>query len=441
MKKKTFLPTLIAVLALGGGLAIMLLLLSLRKPAAEASVERQEKPIRVEVLTAQPEDVPVVITGYGQARALRVVQIAPEVSGRVVEIHPELTVGGIIPAGEVLFRIDPRPYASKLQEAQAQVARCTNGLERLRVQQGNERQHVKTMEHAVSLSRNHYERAGQLKKEGIATQKEVEDAEQALVAAKNQHDQVAHALSLYPLQIKEMEQALVSAQARSEVARLEFDATQITAPFQARVKSVTLEAGQFVAAGICTLSLADDAVLELSVPLDSRNASKWLRFNGKDALSGTAWFDELEQVACRIQWTEDPAGHTWPGILDRVEAFDPASRTLTVAVRMEGAAHEAANATRFPLVDGMFCKVEIPGRILPSVYRLPQHTVSFENTVCVSINEHLTTVPVEVAYARDGYAYIAQGLNPGDQVIATRLVNPLENALLEIASPAEEPTS
>ncbi len=50
------------------------------------------------------------------------------------------------------------------------------------------------------------------------------------------------------------------------------------------------------------------------------------------------------------------------------------------------------------------------------------------------MQNRLKTVPVEVARVEGDAAYVKEGLNPGDIVITTRLIDPLENALLEISN-------
>jgi hypothetical protein len=52
-------------------------------------------------------------------------------------------------------------------------------------------------------------------------------------------------------------------------------------------------------------------------------------------------------------------------------------------------------------------------------------------------------VDVTVARIEGEFVFVDQGLNPGDTVILTRLIDPLENALLDIAGTtvAKEPTS
>ncbi|MGD9018299.1 MAG: hypothetical protein PVH30_12990, partial [Desulfobacterales bacterium] len=95
---------LICTLVLAAGFAGMLALASMKKSPVEA--EESERAIRVDVISVAAENARVDITGYGNVIALDVVDISPEVSGRVVEVHPRLEKGETISAGEVLFRID-----------------------------------------------------------------------------------------------------------------------------------------------------------------------------------------------------------------------------------------------------------------------------------------------------------------------------------------------
>ena len=121
-----------SLLALIIGILGMTKLASLKKPPAEIKVE--ERSLRVEVRTAAPEDVPVYIAGYGETKALDVVSISPEVSGRIVAIHPRLEVGETVKKGEIIFRIDPRDYRAALSEAQATTEQFKNTIKNLAAQ-------------------------------------------------------------------------------------------------------------------------------------------------------------------------------------------------------------------------------------------------------------------------------------------------------------------
>ena len=90
-----------------------------------------------------------------------------------------------------------------------------------------------------------------------------------------------------------------------------------------------------------------------------------------------------------------------------------------------------------PLVAGMFCKVMIPGSVMKGVVELPSQAVSFKNSVYLIKDQRLLTVPVSVARVQAGKSYISKGLQEGDLVVTTRLVDPLERSLVELVSGAE----
>jgi multidrug efflux pump subunit AcrA (membrane-fusion protein) len=439
MLKRVLISVACAIAILVIGVAANKTLANLKKPPAEAPVE--ERALRVKAVRVVGEDVPVTITGYGEVRALDVVTITPEVVGKVVEIYPSLEVGSVVPKGETLFVIDPRTYAARVEEARAAVKQIGSGIERLRTQLANDEKRLTTLSRSRDLARAEYERVKRLLEiDQVGAQSGVDAAERAYNGAVDLVDQMDRAIAVYPIQIQELSDSLDSARARMEIAEINLERTRLTAPFDARIVEVHIEKDQYVAPGapVPLLTLSDDSVLEISVPLDSRDARQWLRFNGSRSADETAWFNDLKRVPCSVIWTEDKNGHAWSGTVDRVEKFDSRSRTLTVAVRIEGADALSDDADRLPLVDGMFCVVEIPGRTLERAYRLPSWAVSFENAVYVDVNGRLRTTPVTVAWAHGDSVFVTDGLTSGDLVVTTRLVNPLEGSLLDITIENEE---
>ncbi len=413
------------------GMIGMLALASLRKPPAE--VTRQERALRVEGLRIEKEDIPVLITGYGEVKALDVVSIAPEVSGKIVEIHPRLEVGEIIHGEELLFKIDPRDYMAARDSARATVRQWESSIARLKKQYTIDRDRLKTIERNRDLALAEFERVRELfEKDSVGTRSGVDAAERAANNAADLARQLEESVLLYPIQIREAESNLAAAQAARETAVTNLERCEVTSPFDGRVKLVSLEKGQYVVPGQSVLTLANDATLEIQVPLDSRDARQWLRFHRGEGNGTTAWFNDLEPVSCTIRWTEDREDHVWYGQLHRIVKFDQQTRTLTVAIRVEAQQALSDDPERLPLVEGMFCSVEIPGRTMKGVFRLPRWAVSFENTVYISTEDRLRTIPVAVARVQGEEAFVAEGLNPGDIVVVTRLIDPLENSLLEV---------
>ena len=431
--RQVILRIVICILILLMGVGIMARLSALKKPPVETTVI--EKPLRVRGLRATLENVPVFITGYGEVTALNVVAISPEVSGRIVYVHPRLETGEIIAKGETLYDIDDRNYQAALQEARAAVAQMNTTIQRLTKQYALDRKRQKTIERNRELAKAEYERVIKLYQTNkVVSQSGADKAEQAYNSATDAADQMAHIIALYPIQIKEAESGLASAQARLTVAEINLKRCKIISPFEGRVKDVALENNQFVTPGQNVLTLADDSVLEIRVPVDSRDARKWLMFKpGKNNATNTAWFQDLEQVPCVLKWTEDPENHLWEGRIHRVVQFKQKTRTLTVAVRIDAAAAGRRGNAALPLVEGMFCSVKIPGKTLEGVIRLPRSAITFDNTVYIATaNNRLKTMPVTVANTEEQTVYISGGLSMGDIVITTRLIDPLENALLEV---------
>ncbi len=429
---------LVCLLVIAAGVFAMQMLSKLKKPPAEAQAKR--RPLRVETLTAQKTDAPVVISGYGQIRVLNTVSISPEVSGKSVAVHPRLEVGEIIPKGELLFKIDSRDYSAYLKESQASAARQQSAVQRLEKQYEIDQQRIQTLKRSRLLAEKEFKRLKKLLTESrVGTRSRVDAAEQAMNSAIDRYDQMAQMLALYPIQISEARSGLAAAQAQLEIARIRLERCEVRAPFNGRVKTVTLETGQYITPGPPVVTLADDSVLEIHVPLDSRDARQWLRFKANASLNQTAWFAHLQPVKCKIHWTEDQEGHFWEGRLNRVVQFDNQTRTLTVAVRVRAASALAKDTLNLPLVEGMFCQVEIPGRVLGNVVAVPQWAVSFKNTVFRVVDNQLQTQPVHVVYKAKDLAYIDEGLDEGDIVITTRLSDPLENVRVEIIAPEPQP--
>jgi RND family efflux transporter MFP subunit len=414
------------------GVGSMAKLSQMKQPPAEAVFT--ERPMRVQGLMANPQDVSVFINGYGEVQALDIVHIAPEVSGKIVHVHPKLEVGEVIPKGETLFTVDDQNYRATYADAHASVAQMKASIQRLEKQYQLDLERQKTIERNRELSRKQYERVKKLfEKNKVGTLSGVDQAEQAYNAASDSADQMARQIALYPIQIKEAESALASARARLTLAEINLKRCKVAAPFDGRVKSAGLEIDQFVSPGQIVLTLADDSLIEIHVPIDSRDAKEWLRFKPRDDNQKSAWFAGLEPVACNIRWTENPEGNVWEGRLHRVVLFKQQTRTLTVAVRIDAENAASQTEAELPLVEGMFCSVQIPGKTLQKVFRLPRWAVTFDNTVYIANAENrLQTVPVTVARTEGESVYISKGLNPGDTVITTRLIDPLENALLEV---------
>ncbi len=349
---------------------------------------RVEKPIKVEIAKVKPRDVPIVIYSTGELRPQRLVEISAEVSGRIVSVHKKMELGLVITKGEVLLSIDESDY----------LADYTMNKNRLAI--------LMRDKDLADLEFNRVKNLYVNKK--VGTESGVEAAERNAISAAERLVQV--------------EQAMIR-------AKNSLNRCRVVAPFTGRVDGKFVEVGQYVVPGKVLLSMADDSVLELTAAIDSREAFNLLRFlPDQHNMSPLQWFSPLKSVPVKLRWTEAPTRVT-QAVLDRVVSFDTTTRSVELLIRLEGGANLRES---FPLVAGMFCSVEIPGKTLTGVFSLPRWSVTFDKKVYLVKDDRLVTVVVETAGSSGEEIYISSGLSEGDRVITTRLINPLEQSLVEV---------
>lgn len=424
----------LAVLVLVGGVAAMFVLFSFREPPAEATPDATERALRVEVARLLLQDIEVTLRGHGEVQSARSVDLSPQVSGTVLSVNPDLVTGGLVREGEVLFAVDHRRYAAEAAEARARVAELDANAARLRTEYENDQRRLRTLESTRGLANAEFERAQELFDQAIGNRTDVSTSEQALNQALDEVDQLTRQLAVYPLRIREVNASKAAAEARLELATIQAEGAQLRAPFDARVIETNVNVGQYVTPGAALVRLADDSSVEIPVKLDAREARRWLRFRRAPSRSAAAWFAEPVNVTCAIRWTEEENGHRWSGTLERIESFDPESRTVTATVTVSAESALSCGDDGAPLVPGMFCEVVIPGRTLERAYAVPQSAVTVDGTVFVARENRLKTLPVEVIRVEGAKAYVTGDLAPDESVITTRLMAPLENSLLDIAN-------
>ncbi len=386
----TVVRVLVCLVILVAGFGGFRFLKSQKKVPAQAEII--ERPLKVEVATAVFSSVPVIIEGHGELVSTRTVDIAAEVAGTVVEVHPRLQTGAVINKGELLFAIDDRDYQAEYESSES----------RYGILQRDKDLAEKELKRLTTL----YE------KNRVGTRAGVEKAEKAVNNVANQLAQVKQMMTR---------------------AEIKLERCRVTAPFTCRITKKNIEKGQYVAPGKVVLGLADDSTLQIEVPLDGSDAFRWLGFGGRSKSSGPvsmAWFSDVTPVPCKVSWTENEENQAM-GTLARISSFDEKTRTVKVVIDVDSKQFQNKNIS-MPLVAGMFCRVEIPGKPMTRVVELPRRAVSFEDTVYVVKENRLHTVPVKVARVQNNNAYVSDGLNSGDTVITTRLVNPLEKSLVEI---------
>lgn len=89
--------------------------------AREKPAPKGPAPVPVAIAEAVRKSVPVRVQAIGNVEAYTSVSVKSRVDGQILEVH--FREGQEVRKGEVLFRIDPRPFEAALKQAEAQALR------------------------------------------------------------------------------------------------------------------------------------------------------------------------------------------------------------------------------------------------------------------------------------------------------------------------------
>jgi membrane fusion protein (multidrug efflux system) len=186
--------------------------------------------------------------------------IAPQISGRIVEVlvHDNQPVK----AGDVLFRIDAQPLEIAMARTQAQLASVRSLLDAGRAGYRSAQADLQSAEEALRVNERQYERMKEMRGKGLVAQKDVDDAANNYANARGKRDSDVAALSKaegllggLPKTKNEELAAYKLAQAQYEQAKLDLDHATVRAPIDGVVGKVTLQPGDFLAAGQAAMPL------------------------------------------------------------------------------------------------------------------------------------------------------------------------------------------
>jgi hypothetical protein len=122
------------------------------------------------------------------------------------------------------------------------------------------------------------------------------------------------------------------------------------------------------------------------------------------------------------------------GIVSRlVGALDNQTRLARVIINVEDPLLRIKpNPDKPPLIIGTFVEVQIEARTLENVTRLPRQYVRPGNTVWVMKDKVLDIRKVNILFEDQEFAYINEGLEDNEQVVATDLATVVDGSPLRM---------
>lgn len=367
-------------------------ILSAQKPSLERKTHSKPAPL-VRWQTITLGDIRIPITGEGTVTPSKEIQLRPQVSGKIVRVSSSFVNGGSFKKGDILLRIDPTDY-----------------------------------ELAVTLARS----------EVKDSESELKIAEQEAAAAKeewlllNQDQSLA---DMPPLVAKEPQ--LKAAQAKLEAdfaelqkALLNLERTEIRTPFEGRVSSKSVDAGQYVSSGQDLAVLFSTDIAEIVVNLENENLA-WIHVPG---FTSDSDLGSPATVMAKVAGKE----LTWQGRVVRSQGkIDTLTRMVPVVIQVDH-----PYGTKPPLATGLFARVKISGHTLHNAAMIPRSALRAGNTVWVIDNEQtLTFRNVSVAILLPEKAILTAGLQSGERIVTSSLKAVTNGMKVRIASAGGESKS
>jgi multidrug efflux system membrane fusion protein len=375
--KRAVIVALALVVLLGVTLSAVYYGVNIRANGKEAPAKRGAPAVPVTVAPVRTQSMPLRLPAIGNVEAFATVALKARVDGQIVAVL--FKEGEPVTKGEVLFRIDPRPFEAALRQAEANALRDQAARDQAR-----------------SQARRYEE-----------------------LLAKNFVSKEAYAQIRTNAEIAEA--TARASQASLENARLNLEYCTIRAPIDGYVGKVLLQAGNLVKANDPAPLVVINQVRPIYVnfAVAEQNLASIRKYAARNTLAVEA----------------SPPGASAPAATGRLVFIDNAvdASTGTVRLRARFANQDLA------LWPGQFVGVSLrlyeqKGAIVvpsPAVQTGPEGDYVFllreDSTVEVR--------PVKVERTEGGLAVVASGLAPGERVVTSGQLRLGPNTRVQIREP------
>ncbi|MGE4489270.1 MAG: efflux RND transporter periplasmic adaptor subunit [Kiritimatiellales bacterium] len=223
---------------LGIGLVVAGIIAAVVMIKSKPQAQRRKMSAMIPVVEAAPLSTistSVTVSCMGTVIADREVAVQAEVTGRVSGLMPGLVEGARVRQGDLLLSIDSRDYELAVEKAEAALHSAQSSL---RLEEGEQA----VAKHEMEL---------------IGDEVPVDDAYRDLM--------------LREPQLKAAQASVESAQAALSAAKLDLERSRITAPFDAVVKAVNVDAGDYALSSktLVELVATDRFFVRTSIPVSS----------------------------------------------------------------------------------------------------------------------------------------------------------------------------
>jgi RND family efflux transporter MFP subunit len=367
--------------------------------------ERQEIPEKitpVEVLQAESSNQMVYLDVQGTVTPAESIVLSPQVSGRVIDLHPDLLPGGLLRKDQVILRIDPRDYEFAVEAARERVAGAEFQLKLEKGQQTVAKQEWELLEDSVPTT------------------------------------EAGRELALRKPHIESAEASLKAARSALEKTKLDLSRTTLEAPFNAIIIQENVDLGQLVSpqTNVASLAGTDKFWVRVSIPIDELS---WIEIPSTPRGRGSE--------AMIIQDT-GKAGIAHTGYVVRLLGDLDKGRLARLLVAVEDPLMIKSGQIegKLPLLIGSYVNVRIEGGTVENVFVIPRKALRDVEAVVegegvthnwvyiMDSEDRLTQRQVSIVWRDKENVFVDGGLEEGERVILSTISTPIVGMKLSLAN-------
>lgn len=383
-------------------------------------------PILVEVSPAIAREVTDYAEFTGRTTPVEVVEVRARVSGYLEDVV--FQEGQRVQEGDLLYRIDPRPYRlaleqaqSKLEEAESQIL-SAKAQHLLRIAEEQRRQAE------LVLAQKSFDRQKALADQGASTAAAKDEVEANLATAKSAIGGAQADVNYAETMVASAQAAANTAQSAVGSAQLNLEFTELKAPISGRISKTLVTKGNLIQSGdvgtgpvLTTIVSVNPIYVECDV--DEGTVLKVRRLiqagQAERAASGTV------PISFNLA---DETGFPHHGVLSFSENR---IATSTGTLRIRGIFDTAEQE----ILSGLFVRVRVPiGRPHQAVLISDRAIISdLGQKIVYVVNDKQEVVPrpVVLGATHFGLRSVEQGLQSGDRIIVNGIQRVVPGAVVE----------
>jgi len=341
----------------------------------------------VQVISVNPDDHGVTVSAMGTVIPAREIILEARVAGEIVAIDPEFTVGGFLEKDSEVLRIDSQDYELALTLARAKVKEAESKL--------------KLLEAEAESARDEWRQ---------------------LYRDRNQVNTEPPPLVFKQPQVTAARAMLIAENAAVQKAQLDLSRTRIHTPFNALVRTKHVDIGSQVSVQekLAELVGTDEYWIQASLPVDRLN---WIMIPRRPAEPGS-------KVRILHRNGYEIAGK----VIKLLGDLGSEGRMARILIEVKDPLNiKTGEKDRPAILIGEYVRIEIEGRNLPNVYRIPRAALRDNSDIWVVDQDgKLDIRRVEILWRDAETVLLREGLRPDDQLIVSDLPAPVNGMPVQV---------